>query len=88
MSNPTNPKGGSPFAPTHKVKLCGLYKQKRKKDGKIYLVGRNSFSSKFLILPNDEKKSDSEPDFWIFAIEDEVKPKAPLSVAAPDDEGL
>lgn len=76
MSQEFKPQNGAaPFAPSTKVKLCGLYKQKRKKDGKTYLVGRNSYSSKFLVLPNDEKKSDSEPDFWIFAVEDEVKPK-------------
>ena len=51
--------------------------QKRKKDGKTYLVGRNSFTSKLLILPNDEKASDKEPDFWVFVVEDEVKPKNP-----------
>lgn len=86
MSQEFKPKNGAaPFAPCHKVKLCGLYKQKRKKDGKTYLVGRNSYSSKFLILPNDEKKSDNEPDFWIFAVEDEVKPKTAPQIAQRDD---
>lgn len=88
MNRPqTNGAAPAPFGA--KVKLCGLYKQKRKRDGKTYLVGRNSYSSKLLVLPNDDKKSASEPDFWVFAVEDEVKPKATAPTAAPStDDGL
>lgn len=67
--------GVAPASFGAKVKLCGLYKQKRKRDGKTYLVGRNSFTSKILVLPNEEKKADNEPDFWVFIVEDELKPK-------------
>lgn len=83
------------YKPQSKVKLCGLYKQKRQRDGKTYLAGRVSFLSKFLCLPNDQKTADSpayEPDFWLFLVEDEKKPKAaPVAamseepVAAPDE---
>lgn len=68
-------KGAAPASFGAKVKLCGLWKQKRKKDGKTYLVGRNSFTSKLLVMPNDDKKADNEPDFWVFVVEDELKPK-------------
>lgn len=66
------------YKPQSKVKLCGLYKQKRKRDEKTYLAGRVSFTAKFLCLPNDEKNADSpayEPDFWLYLVEDEKKPK-------------
>ncbi len=66
------------YKPSPKVKLCGLYKQKRQRDGKTYLTGRVSLFSKFLILPNDKKTADSpayEPDFWLYLVEDEKKLK-------------
>jgi hypothetical protein len=64
--NPNNKPNGKP-APM--VKVAGLYKCKRKRDGKTYLTGRASLFSKFLVLPNEEKSADNEPDFWLFAVD-------------------
>jgi hypothetical protein len=78
------------YKPQSKVKLCGLYKQKRQRDGKTYLAGRVSYTAKFLCLPNDEKTADSpayEPDYWLFLVEDEKKPRgeaAPIPASSTE----
>jgi hypothetical protein len=64
--NPNPKPNGKPGA---MVKVAGLYKCKRKRDGKTYLTGRASLFSKFLVLPNEEKSADNEPDFWLFAVD-------------------
>ena len=67
------------------VKIAGLYKQKRKKDGRAYLTGKLNYGARLLVLPNDKKTPDSpanEPDFNVFLVPIEDKPKAP---AAPPD---
>lgn len=69
------------------VKIAGLYKQKRKKDGKTYLTGKLNFQSRLLILPNEKKQADNEPDFNVFLVPIEDKPKPTQQVApiAEDD---
>lgn len=57
------------------VKLTGLYKQKRKKDGKTYLTGKLNYGARLLILPNEKKQADNEPDFNVFLVPIEEKPK-------------
>ncbi len=85
--NTNKPNGAAPAF--HGVKLCGLYKKKRQKDGKTYLMGRCSLLSKVLILSNADKGDDERaPDFFLVLVEDvkEFKPKpAPTLEAAPDD---
>jgi hypothetical protein len=65
------------------LKIAGLYKAKRKKDGKVYLTGKLNWQSRLLVLPNDKKTADSpsnEPDFNVFLVPIEEKPKpAPQS---------
>ncbi len=69
------------------VKIAGLYKQKRKKDGKTYLTGKLNYQSRLLILPNEKKQADNEPDFNVFLVPIEEKPKPtaqPQPEAQPD----
>jgi hypothetical protein len=57
------------------TKLCGVYKNVSAKTGKTYLTGRLSFTSKLLILPNLDKQQDSEPDFNVFLVPLDEKPR-------------
>lgn len=69
------------------LKIAGLYKQKRKKDGKTYLTGKLNYQSRLLVLPNDKKTADSpanEPDFNVFLVPVEEKPK-PTTPPTPAD---
>jgi uncharacterized protein (DUF736 family) len=59
------------------LKIAGLYKQKRKKDGKTYLTGKLNYQSRLLVLPNEKKQADNEPDFNVFLVPIEEKPKPP-----------
>jgi hypothetical protein len=64
------------------IKIGGLYKKHRQKDGREYLTGRFGFGARLLVLPNDRKTADSppnEPDYCIFVvpIEDNPKPGPP-----------
>jgi uncharacterized protein (DUF736 family) len=68
------------------LKIAGLYKQKRKKDGKTYLTGKLNFATRLLVLPNEKKQADNEPDFNVFLVPIEEKPK-PRPEAAPPDAG-
>jgi hypothetical protein len=72
------------------VRIAGLYKQKRKKDGRSYLTGKLNYGARLLVLPNDKKTPDSpanEPDFNVFLvpIEDKPKPQAALPDAQSED---
>lgn len=70
--------------PAKMVKMCGVYKNRRQSDNKMYLAGRLSFSSKLLILPNPEKKNDSDgqPDFNVLIVEEDAKPRTSREGAA------
>jgi hypothetical protein len=59
------------------IKLCGLYKNVSKKNGKEFFAGSLSFTSKVLILENADRKADGEPTHWLFVAEKEPKPPAP-----------
>jgi hypothetical protein len=72
------------------VKIMSLYKQKRKKDGRTYLTGKLNYCTRLLVLPNDKKTAESpanEPDFNVFLvpIEDKPKPQAALPDAQSED---
>ncbi len=69
------------------VKIGGLYKKHRQKDGREYLTGRFGFGARLLVLPNDKKTADSppnEPDFNIFVVPIEEKPKPKPEAVPPD----
>jgi uncharacterized protein (DUF736 family) len=68
------------------LKIAGLYKQKSKRTGKTYLTGKLNFQSRMLVLPNDKKQADNEPDFNVFLVAVEEKPKpTPQTKPADDD---
>ena len=69
-----NTKPNAKTKPSPMVKLAGVYKQKRARDGKTYLVGRLNYGAKLLILPNDKVGQPHEPDFNVFIVEDEKPP--------------
>lgn len=73
------------------VKIAGLYKQKRKKDGRAYLTGKLNYGARLLVLPNDKKTESSpanEPDFNVFLvpIDDKPKPSAQPALDTGDDD--
>ena len=55
------------------IPLCRLYENTSKTTGKRYFVGNLSFTSKLLILRNDEAK-EGEPQWTLFLTEREQKP--------------
>jgi hypothetical protein len=57
------------------IPLCRLYENTNKTTGKRYFVGNLSFTSKLLILRNDEAK-EGEPQWTLFLAEREQKPQA------------
>ncbi len=57
------------------IQLTGLYKCKRKKDGRTYLSGKVNRATRLLVLPNDRKEKDSDPDFNVFLVPIEEEPQ-------------
>ena len=55
------------------VKLCGLWKQKAKKDGKPFLSGKMSPSAKLVVFPNGEKKTEKSPDYVAYFVRPQEK---------------
>jgi len=49
------------------TKLTGLWKNKSKNKGTTYLAGNLGPLARVIILPNDFKKGDNEPDYnmWL-----------------------
>jgi hypothetical protein len=72
---------------TNLLKIAGLYKAKRKKDGKTYLTGKLNYQSRLLVLPNDKKAADNEPDFNVFLVPIEEKPKLAPQSQPPQADG-
>ena len=64
------------------IRLTGLWKSESKSGGN-YLSGSISASSKLLILPNQRKEKDSDPDFIAFMAPQEKKDKEPRRREAP-----
>jgi hypothetical protein len=56
------------------IPLCRLYENTSKTTGKRYFVGNLSFTSKLLILHNDEAK-EGEPQWTLFLAEREQRPQ-------------
>ena len=54
------------------VKLTGLWKQKDK-EGKSFLTGNLNPISKVLVLQNNYKKNDTEPDYFLYLTQNEMK---------------
>ena len=64
------------------VKLCGLWKQKSKKDGKPFLSGRVGPTASIVVFPNAPKRSDKSPDYVAYL----VSQKAKTDGATPEEE--
>jgi hypothetical protein len=65
------------------IPLCRLYENTSKTTGKRYFVGNLSFTSKVLILRNDEAQ-EGEPQWTLFLTEREQKPQT-AGPARPDE---
>ena len=71
-------------ASSNLVRLTGLWKSESK-SGSQYLSGSISASSKLLILPNQRKEKDSDPDYIAFMAPNEKKePKRREAPTSPD----
>ena len=65
------------------IPLCRLYENTSKTTGKRYFVGNLSFTSKLLILRNDEAQ-EGEPQWTLFLAEREQKPQTAGTARAGD----
>ena len=69
------------------IPLCKLYENISKTTGKRYFVGNLSFTSKLLLLQNDDAK-DGEPQWTVYLTEREQRPTgAPLVDGGIPDPG-
>jgi len=65
------------------IPLCRFYENTSKTTGKRYFVGNLSFTSKLLILRNDEAK-EGEPQWTVYLAEKEQKPQPTVTTRAAD----
>jgi hypothetical protein len=65
------------------ILLCRLYENVSKTSGKPYFVGNLSFTSKLLLLRNDEAQ-EGEPQWTLFLAEREPKPQQAQTDGIPD----
>jgi len=63
------------------TRLTGLWKNKTR-DGKTYLSGKVGLA-RLLVLPNDFKKADKDPDYYAYVVPSEKKNGGPSP--APKD---
>lgn len=56
------------------TKLTGLWKGKDKA-GKTYLSGKVSGTARLLVLPNDFKRTEKDPDFFAYLVPHEAREK-------------
>ena len=63
-------------ASSNLVRLTGLWKNESKA-GSTYLTGSISASSRLLILPNERKEKDTDPDFIAFMAPQEKREPKP-----------
>lgn len=69
------------------TKLTGLWKN-RDKNGKTYLSG-NLGLARLLVLPNDFKKGDKDPDYTVLLVPSEKRTGPPASsTPKPEEDGL
>lgn len=54
------------------IKLTGLWKEKDK-NGDIILRGSLKCDTQIIIRPNTQKKDDSDPDFLIYIVGENIK---------------
>lgn len=66
------------------AKLSGLWKNKDK-NGKTYLSGSAGLA-KFLVLPNDFKKEEKDPDFYLWAVPPKDKARPRPEADSPSDD--
>ena len=66
------------------IKLCGLWLGTMK-DGRKYLSGNATYSSRFIAFPNSFKAKDTEPDYILYVSEREHEQKANGGGADPLD---
>lgn len=50
------------------IKLCGLWLSKTQ-DGRKYLSGNATYSSRFMAFPNSFKEKDTDPDYILYVSE-------------------
>jgi len=58
------------------TRLTGLWKEKTK-DGKAYLSGKLTATSRLLVFPNERKQNDKDPDFNVFVVPVEKRAEKP-----------
>ena len=66
------------------IKVTGLWKNKGK-DGKLYLSGRLGYSANMLILPNNYKKEEKDPDYNLFITEPKKREQQKPAETTNDD---
>lgn len=66
------------------IKLCGLWLGKTK-DGRKYLSGNATYSSRFMAFPNSFKAKDTDPDYILYVSEREHEQKPNGGGADPLD---
>lgn len=47
------------------IRLCGLWTNSTK-DGKKFMSGKLSYSSKVLIFKNEKKRDEKDPDYFLY----------------------
>jgi len=66
------------------VKITGLWESKDK-NGNIVLSGGNNKISRFMVLYNNFKKEDKEPDFYLYLAENAITEKKDNPASAETD---
>lgn len=66
----------------NRVRLTGLWRQQGK-DGRPYLSGKLTGSSRLVVFPNDRKTKDTDPDFAVFVVPVEKRAEAPARAETP-----
>ncbi len=68
------------------LKIAGLYNRRARERARLISTANFNFQSRMLVLPNDKKQADNEPDFNVFLVAVEEKPKpTPQTKPADDD---
>ena len=65
------------------TRLSGLWKNKGK-DGKTYLSGNLSGSARLLVMPNEYKKGEKDPDYFAYLVPVEKKEPVQASLMGED----
>lgn len=69
-------------------KLCGLWLNTSKKDGKKYMAGKTDDGRKFLIFKNDKQGNEKRPDYTLFETDADARPARTASTSADEADPL